>query len=93
MENLKQMCDYTVDSLVSSKDEKGYNQINQVLYKKAIKEAIDQTVFNVLVMIDNGTSLADHFPIEFIDPETRESLSGNIAFHEFFPDYFIKDDE
>jgi hypothetical protein len=56
-------------------------------------DIIEGVLHSLMVMFDVGDRLADHIKVDIIDRVTKESLQGNIAFHEEFISYLLDKEE
>jgi len=65
----------------------------KIAYEKIINEVIKGVIHSVLVMIDGGDKLADHYLIDLIEQKTRKSIKENGALHEAFYEYLLDVEE
>ena len=56
-------------------------------------DIIQGVIHSILVMIDGGNELADHFLVDLVDRDTKESLQEDIALHEEFIGYLCDIEE
>jgi hypothetical protein len=62
-------------------------------YTRLLNEVIKGDIHSILVMIDGGDKLADHYIIDLIEQQTRKSIKENGALNEAFYDYLLEIEE
>ena len=95
---IKEIKDYYVEysekrlknDMPFSDNEKEYNLLKSIIntdesikaYRSVINSTLERFIHTILVMLDNGDELADHFIIDIINYDTKKSITENIALHE-----------
>lgn len=62
-------------------------------YESILHEVIKGTIHSILVMLDGGDWLADHFSLDLVDESTNESLNREKCLHEEFFYYLNRDEK
>lgn len=69
------------------------NEEDKESYEKILNEVIEGVLHSLLVMVDGGDDLADHYTVDLIVEKNNKSLKYDGALHEDFFEYLLDVEE